>query len=192
MKLGEVQQVLQLLLREERADSPVGSHSGDAGRLCAADQGPDLAGGMRPPAVGPHDLHALPRSGRPAARRDARSGVGGADSGGLRAQRRRAADSPLARDVDERLPSDRRRSREACRCRLAANRAGAPQIRPALKQLTAAHIPQLVVLSYNEITRDTRIESAAMISEAGSWQSAAERGAPSPHFRGVAAAAKLT
>jgi flagellar biosynthesis protein FlhA len=39
-----------------------------------------------------------------------------------------------------------------------------PQIRPALKQLTAAHLPQLVVLSYNEITRDTKIESAAMAS----------------------------
>ena len=37
-----------------------------------------------------------------------------------------------------------------------------PQIRPALKQLTGTHLPQLVVLSYNEITRDTRIEAAAM------------------------------
>ena len=41
----------------------------------------------------------------------------------------------------------------------------APQIRPALKQLTAAQLPRLVVLSYNEITRDTQIESAAMVSE---------------------------
>lgn len=40
-----------------------------------------------------------------------------------------------------------------------------PQIRAALKQITAAHLPQLVVLSYNEITRDTRIEAVAMISE---------------------------
>ena len=39
-----------------------------------------------------------------------------------------------------------------------------PSIRPALKQLTAAHIPQLVVLSYNEITRDTKIESVGMVS----------------------------
>ena len=38
-----------------------------------------------------------------------------------------------------------------------------PEIRPALKQLTAADIPQLVVLSYNEITRDTKIESVAMV-----------------------------
>jgi flagellar biosynthesis protein FlhA len=40
-----------------------------------------------------------------------------------------------------------------------------PRIRAALKQLTAAQLPRLVVLSYNEITRDTQIESVAMISE---------------------------
>jgi flagellar biosynthesis protein FlhA len=33
-----------------------------------------------------------------------------------------------------------------------------PQIRPALKHLTASRLPRLVVLSYNEITRDTRVE----------------------------------
>ncbi|MCL6503726.1 MAG: flagellar biosynthesis protein FlhA [Pirellulales bacterium] len=38
-----------------------------------------------------------------------------------------------------------------------------PQIRPALKQLTAARLSQLVVLSYNEITRDTRIESHGLV-----------------------------
>jgi flagellar biosynthesis protein FlhA len=41
-----------------------------------------------------------------------------------------------------------------------------PQIRAALKNMTAPHLPQLVVLSYNEITRDTKIESVAMISDA--------------------------
>ena len=41
-----------------------------------------------------------------------------------------------------------------------------PQIRAALKQMTAPHLPQLVVLSYNEITRDTKIESVAMVTEA--------------------------
>jgi flagellar biosynthesis protein FlhA len=40
-----------------------------------------------------------------------------------------------------------------------------PQIRAGLKQLTTAHLPQLVVLSYNEITRDTMIESTGMVSE---------------------------
>ena len=41
-----------------------------------------------------------------------------------------------------------------------------PQIRAALKELTMPHLPDLVVLSYNEITRDTRIESVAMVSDA--------------------------
>ena len=40
-----------------------------------------------------------------------------------------------------------------------------PDIRPAVKSLTASHLPQLVVLSYHEITRDTRIESVAMAVE---------------------------
>jgi flagellar biosynthesis protein FlhA len=40
-----------------------------------------------------------------------------------------------------------------------------PQIRAGLKQLTAAHLPRLVVLSYNEVTRDTQIESIGMVME---------------------------
>ena len=37
-----------------------------------------------------------------------------------------------------------------------------PQIRPGLKQMTASALPRLVILSYNEITRDTQIESLGM------------------------------
>jgi flagellar biosynthesis protein FlhA len=40
-----------------------------------------------------------------------------------------------------------------------------PQIRPGLKQLTASSLPDLVVLSYNEITRDTRIESVGIVND---------------------------
>ncbi len=39
-------------------------------------------------------------------------------------------------------------------------------IRAAVKELTSTHLPELIVLSYNEITRDTRIESVAMVSDA--------------------------
>ncbi|QDU98238.1 flagellar biosynthesis protein FlhA [Lignipirellula cremea] len=53
------------------------------------------------------------------------------------------------------------------------NRAGhqplllcSPQIRAGLKQLTLSQLPRLVVLSYNEITRDTRIESYGIVSDA--------------------------
>jgi len=41
-----------------------------------------------------------------------------------------------------------------------------PQIRSALKQMTQPHLPLLAVLSYNEITRDTAIESVAMVADA--------------------------
>lgn len=40
-----------------------------------------------------------------------------------------------------------------------------PQLRPSLKQLTSNHLPRLVVLSYNEITRDTKIESAGNVTD---------------------------
>ena len=41
-----------------------------------------------------------------------------------------------------------------------------PQIRPGLKQMSAPHLPRLVVMSYNEVTRDTRIESHGLVSDA--------------------------
>jgi len=41
-----------------------------------------------------------------------------------------------------------------------------PQIRAALKEMTTPHLPNLIVLSYNEITRDTKIESVAMVADA--------------------------
>ena len=41
-----------------------------------------------------------------------------------------------------------------------------PQIRPGLKLLTAGSLPRLIVLSYNEITRDTRIESVGIVMDA--------------------------
>ncbi len=41
-----------------------------------------------------------------------------------------------------------------------------PQIRAGLKQMTAAQLPRLVVLSYNEVTRDTQIESVGMVADA--------------------------
>lgn len=40
-----------------------------------------------------------------------------------------------------------------------------PQIRAALKQITENHLPQLVVLSFNEITRDTRIVTHGLVTD---------------------------
>jgi len=41
-----------------------------------------------------------------------------------------------------------------------------PQIRPAVREMTSSHLPDLTVLSYNEITRDTKIEAVAMVTDA--------------------------
>ena len=41
-----------------------------------------------------------------------------------------------------------------------------PQIRAGLKQMTEANLPQLVVLSFNEITRDTKVEIVGMVNDA--------------------------
>jgi flagellar biosynthesis protein FlhA len=40
-----------------------------------------------------------------------------------------------------------------------------PKIRPGLRQITVASMPRLKVLSYNEITQDTKIESYGVISD---------------------------
>ena len=40
-----------------------------------------------------------------------------------------------------------------------------PELRPALKLLTAARLPRLVVLSYGELTRDTQVEAVGIVSE---------------------------
>jgi flagellar biosynthesis component FlhA len=40
-----------------------------------------------------------------------------------------------------------------------------PRVRVALRQLTAARLPRLVVLGYGEITRDTLVESVAVVSD---------------------------
>jgi flagellar biosynthesis protein FlhA len=40
-----------------------------------------------------------------------------------------------------------------------------PQIRPGLRQITQSSLPRLKVLSYNEITRDTQIESHGLVSD---------------------------
>lgn len=41
-----------------------------------------------------------------------------------------------------------------------------PQIRAALRQMTSAQLPQAIVLSYNEVTRDTKLESLGLVVDA--------------------------
>ncbi len=40
-----------------------------------------------------------------------------------------------------------------------------PQIRAAVKRLTENHMPQLVVMSFNEVTRDTKIVTLGMVAD---------------------------
>jgi flagellar biosynthesis protein FlhA len=40
-----------------------------------------------------------------------------------------------------------------------------PQIRAAMKRLTENHLPHLIVLSFNEVTRDTKIVTLGMVAE---------------------------
>lgn len=40
-----------------------------------------------------------------------------------------------------------------------------PQIRAGLKQMTAGNLPRLTVLSFNEITRDTRVEIVGIVAD---------------------------
>ena len=75
MKLGEVQQVLQLLLREQVPIRQLGVILETLGDYAAAHQGSHLADRVRPPSPGPDALHAVPRRGEPAVRRHARSGA---------------------------------------------------------------------------------------------------------------------
>lgn len=42
-----------------------------------------------------------------------------------------------------------------------------PQVRSGLKQMTSQMIPSLVVLSYNEITRETKVEAVGMVQYQG-------------------------
>lgn len=54
-----------------------------------------------------------------------------------------------------------------------------PQIRPALKQMTETHLPQLVILSFNEITRDTNIVTHGLVTGTSGQQPESESSATS-------------
>jgi flagellar biosynthesis protein FlhA len=57
-----------------------------------------------------------------------------------------------------------------------------PQIRPALKLLSAAHLPQLIVLSYHEISRDTRIEAVGTATDMEDGLKVGAGVVPAPHL----------
>jgi flagellar biosynthesis protein FlhA len=47
-----------------------------------------------------------------------------------------------------------------------------PRIRPGLRMLIANELPRVRVLSYNEVTQDTTMESVAVVTDSGSLKPA--------------------
>ena len=90
MKLAEVQQILQMLLREGVPIRQLGPILETLGDYAPRTKEPILLDGIRAASPGPLDLHAVPQRREPLVRGHARSGPGGPHSRRLRAQRARA------------------------------------------------------------------------------------------------------
>ena len=162
-----MQQVLQMLLREEVPIRQLGVILETLGDYAARTKDPILADRIRPAPPGPHHLHPLPRQGEPAVRASRSIRRWKTASGPASNTTNGACSSACRRrPCRSHLRADRRGNREARQVGPPADRAGQPADSRGLKLLTAAHLPRLVVLSYNEITRDTQIESAGLIMDA--------------------------
>ena len=153
-------------LARGRAGPPARADPGDPGRLRPADQGADLADGIR--AAPPRRVRSAPATATPTTgstwsrsiprwRTAFAAGFEHNEHGlfiRLSPQAVEATCRQIAAAVDK--------------LTLASHPPVvlvSPQIRAALRQMTLSHLPNLVVLSYNEITRDTKIEAMAMVSE---------------------------
>jgi flagellar biosynthesis protein FlhA len=189
MKLGEVQQVLQMLLREAVPIRQLGPILETLGDCATRTKDPITL-----------TEHVRQRLARTICTR-------------YRDQDHRLRVVTLDPALEERIRAGTERDDEGLRIRLSPREANEvcqlideqveklrsdgqpaivlvdPDIRPAAKQITAGHVPQPVVLSYNEITRDTKVESVAMAADGGSEELAVGGGLPAPHFHRVDAAA---
>ena len=166
MKLAEVQQILQSLLREQvpiRRLSAILETLGDyAGRT---KDRVVLAEYVRARLARTISTRYRDRDNRlhvvtldPALEDRIRAGVEHSERGLLLRMSPQAVETTCRRIADglERLGLDRHPPIVLC----------SPQVRAAVKELAGAHLPELIVLSYNEITRDTQIESVAMVTDA--------------------------
>jgi len=166
MKLAEVQQILQSLLREQvpiRRLSAILETLGDyAGRT---KDRVVLAEYVRARLARTISTRYRDRDNRlhvvtldPALEDRIRAGVDHSERGLLLRMSPQAVETTCRRIAAglERLGLDRHPPIVLC----------SPQVRAAVKELAGAHLPELIVLSYNEITRDTQIESVAMVTDA--------------------------
>jgi flagellar biosynthesis protein FlhA len=162
MKLGEVQQVLQALLREDVPIRQLGSILETLGDFAPRTKNPTLLA-----------EHVRQRLARMISARyrdaEARLRVVTIDP----ALEERIRDSIEQSDEEFSVRLTPGETQEICRAIGSELEKSAvsehppivlvsPQIRAALKQLVSPHLPQLIVLSYGEITRDTKIVSVGM------------------------------
>ena len=108
MKLAEVQQILQMLLREGVPIRQLAAILETLGDYGTAHQGPGAAHRVCPSPPGEDHLHALSRPRQPLARGHARSGFGGPHPRRLRPQREGAVHTHVAAGRGDDLPADRR------------------------------------------------------------------------------------
>ncbi len=165
MKLAEVQQILQMLLREHVPIRQLSSILETLGDYAGRTKDPILLNEfVRARMARQICTRYRDKEGRlhvvtldPALEDRIRAGFEHTERGlfiRMSPQAVEATCRRIAKDVDKLIVANHR---PIVLC--------SPQIRPAVKELASSHLPDLIVLSYNEITRDTRIESVAMISD---------------------------
>jgi flagellar biosynthesis protein FlhA len=165
MKLAEVQQVLQILLREQVSIRQLGVILEALGEAAGRTQDPvALAELVRTRLArsisarfrdAQHRMYVVTLD--PALEARIRAGVQRMEDGwsiGLSPGDVEAICRQLADSVDVLAAAHR-----------PAIVLASPQVRPALRHLTAAQLPRLIILSYQEITHDTRLESVARVDD---------------------------
>ncbi len=106
MKLADVQQVLQGLLREQVPIRPLGQILETLGEQAPRHERSPGAGRARPATAGPSNFGPLSGPARPVGRGDARSGVGRTDSRGRGAERARTRRSSAPADGRSHRPAN--------------------------------------------------------------------------------------
>jgi len=182
LKLGEVQRVLQALLREEVSIRPLETILETLGDWAPRTKNPVL--------LAEQARRRLARA-ISAAYRDADGRLRVVTLDPALEERIQANVEFVDDDLVHRLPpSDidaicRAIERETEKLELEGRRplvlVGAA-VRPAIRRLTAARLPRLVVLSFEEITGDTRMESVGMAA-CEIADPARPHAVPAPHFR---------
>ncbi len=139
VKPGELQKVMQNLLRERVPVRDLETILETARRLRLPDQGPGSSQRIRPPRPGPDDLQAIRGRTRPALVPDARSGRGGSDQQPSGAFRPRHDQHAAAADARSRSSSrSSTKSAELTQAGRSAVLLCGPQIRGAVRRMIEA------------------------------------------------------